>query len=142
MTANGFQPGQSGVGADIGIVYCVQHDEFRRRFSELAPTIRYDDQGACTDLSIYASKGASAKLREIRFEGVTLEELLAEEGIEFASDATRRHGRAERVSAVRPPATRELWRSAYPSLRREGQRGRGREAAGACRSCRCLPSRG
>ena len=87
MTAHGFQAGQSGVGADIGIIYCAEHVEFRRRFPTLAPTIQYDDEGACTDLNIYASTGQHAKLHDIRFEGVTLEELLAEEGIELAGDA-------------------------------------------------------
>lgn len=87
MTANGFRAGQSGVGADIGIVYCTPHDEFRRRFPDLAPTLQYGDEGACTDLNIYARTGAGARLQEIRFDGVTLEDLLAEDGIEFANEA-------------------------------------------------------
>ncbi|WP_341994651.1 hypothetical protein MRBLWH7_002349 [Microbacterium sp. LWH7-1.2] len=87
MTANGFQAGQSGVGDDIGIIYCAPHVEFRRRFPGLGPTIQYDDAGACTDLNIYAGMGVGGRLHEIRFDGVTLHELLAEEGIEYASEA-------------------------------------------------------
>ncbi|MDF2563430.1 MAG: hypothetical protein K0R99_4876 [Microbacterium sp.] len=87
MTANGFQAGQSGVGDDIGIIYCAPHVEFRRRFPRLAPSIQYDDDGACTDLNIHAGTGVGARLHEIRFDGVTLQELLAEEGIDFATEA-------------------------------------------------------
>lgn len=87
MTAHGFQTGQSGVGAEIGIIYCSQHVEFRRRFPTLAPTIQYDDEGACTDLNVYASSGPHARLHDIRFDGVTLEEVLAGDGIEFADEA-------------------------------------------------------
>jgi len=87
MIANGFQAGQSGVGVDIGIVYCAPYNEFRRRFPELAPTIHYGDEGACTDLNIYAGTGTGATLREIRFDGITLKDLLAEQGIEFANEA-------------------------------------------------------
>ncbi|MFF2486851.1 hypothetical protein ACFVSU_10645 [Microbacterium sp. NPDC058062] len=72
---------------DIGIIYCAPHDEFRRRFPALAPTIQYGDEGAHTDFNIYAGTGADARLDEIRFDGVALEDLLAEEGIEFANEA-------------------------------------------------------
>ncbi|MFK4805362.1 hypothetical protein ACI3KX_05820 [Microbacterium sp. ZW CA_36] len=87
MIANGFQAGQSGVGDDIGIIYCAPHVEFRQRFPGLALTIQYDDDGACTDLNIYAGTEVGARLHEIRFDGVTLRELLAEEGIDFAGEA-------------------------------------------------------
>lgn len=86
MTANGFLAGQSVVGVEIGIIYCAPHHEFRHRFPTLAPTIQYDDEGACTDLNIYSGTGPSATLQEIRVDGVSLEELLAEEGSELASE--------------------------------------------------------
>lgn len=87
MTAHGFQAGQSGVGVEIGIIYCAQHVEFRRRYPMLAPTIQYEDEGACTDLNIYTSSDPRARLHDIRFDGVTLEEVLAGEGVEFADEA-------------------------------------------------------
>ncbi|SIT85836.1 hypothetical protein SAMN05880545_2403 [Microbacterium sp. RU33B] len=87
MTANGFLAGQSGVGEKIGIVYCAPHDEFRQRFPDLAPTIQYGDEGACTDLNIQAGFGADARLEDIRFDGVTLEDLLAGEETGDANEA-------------------------------------------------------
>lgn len=87
MTANGFLPGQTGIGADVGIVYCTPHREFRRRFPHLAPTIQYSDEGACTDLNIYAGVGGRSRLHDIRFDGVSLQELLADEDARFADEA-------------------------------------------------------
>lgn len=87
MTTHGFQTGQAGIGADVGIIYCTPYQEFRRRFPHLAPTIDYDDEGACTDLNIYASTGPHARLYGIRFDGVSLGELLADESTDFAGEA-------------------------------------------------------
>lgn len=87
MTANGFLPGQIGIGTDIGIVYCAPYEKFRRRFPHLAPTIHYSDEGACTDLNIYASVRGRSRLHDIRFDGVALKELLADEGAGFADEA-------------------------------------------------------
>ena len=87
MTANGFLRGQSGIGTDVGIVYCTPHREFRRRFPHLAPTIQYGDEGACTDLNIYASVGGRSRLHDIRLDGVSLQEILADEGAGFADEA-------------------------------------------------------
>lgn len=87
MTANGFLHGQAGIGTDVGIIYCTPHKEFRRRFPRLAPTIQYSDEGACTDLNIYASVGGRSRLHDIRFDGISLQELLADEDAGFAEDA-------------------------------------------------------
>jgi hypothetical protein len=102
MTANGFLAGQSGVGADdVGIVYCTPHDEFRRRFPALAPAIQYGDTGACTDLNIYAGTGPSGRLYDIRFDGISLAELLAEEGVGFAGEAETIAGVPVQAGAIR-----------------------------------------
>jgi hypothetical protein len=87
MTANGFLHGQIGIGTDIGIVYCAPYEKFRRRFPHLAPTIHHSDEGACTDLNIYASVRGRSRLHDIRFDGVALQELLADEGASFADEA-------------------------------------------------------
>lgn len=102
MTANGFLAGQSGVGSDeVGTVYCTSHDEFRRRFPTLAPTIQYGDEGACTDLNIRASTGPRGRLHDIRFDGVSLAELLAEEGVGFSGEAEAIAGIPVQVGAIR-----------------------------------------
>lgn len=87
MKPHGFQAGQSGIGKDVGVIYCIPHREFRRKFPRLAPAAEYSDDGACTDLNIYCSIGPEARLYDIRFEGFSLEELLADEGTDFIGAA-------------------------------------------------------
>lgn len=77
MTSQGFQPGQVGSSpSEVGIVYCAPHGDFRARFPDLAPGIEDTDEGACTDLNIYLTLGASAHLRDVHLDGHGLDELL------------------------------------------------------------------
>lgn len=87
LTAYGFQAGQSGVGYEVGVIYCTQHADFRRRFPHLAPEVQYNDDGACTDLNINAGIGPNARLHDVRIDGVSLARLVADTAPELIEEA-------------------------------------------------------
>lgn len=81
MTSHGFAAGQAGSSAsEVGVVYCSEHRDFRRRFPTLAPSIEYSDDGACTDLNVYIALNSPAQLREIHLDGHRLDELAHDVG--------------------------------------------------------------
>lgn len=76
MTLHGFAAGQPGCSTStVGVVYCSEHGDFRRRFPALAPDIGYPDDGACTDLNVHIDLDNPARLREVQLDGHGLEEL-------------------------------------------------------------------
>lgn len=105
MTSNGFQAGQSGIGYEVGVIYCTPHADFRRRFPELAPEVQYNDDGACTDLHVNAGNGPRARLHDVRLDGVPLAAFVADIAPDLADEAEQI---AQLPSDVGVPRLRDL----------------------------------